>query len=150
MIRVCCKRHHFLLVLPNTVFGISLGLAGQAVLWKAMALNEPYSHFIGDQSSSNLWYASAVVYVILLALFGIKIHRSWAIFLKEYDHPQRFYFFMIPHLTLICLGLGMPDRIAEQCLSFLRGTWLAAAAAQLSLARVQYSRFGRSLSDART
>ena len=54
--------------MPNTAFGISMGLAGHAIMWKGMRnadfVKERITEDIVDVLNSMCWYLAATVFVI--------------------------------------------------------------------------------------
>lgn len=93
--------------LPNTSFGIGMGLAGQASLWSML-------HGTGWFELSELfqiifWSASLAVTTLFLALYLLKLLFYWNLVADELNNPVRVHFFNMPHLILMLLALAVPD-----------------------------------------
>lgn len=99
--------------LPNTSFGIGMGLAGHAILWKVVGS----SGIVRDKNSIGIgtvsfvfWACSLVISTLLLVCYvGSKclFHRSMVH--QELADGSRVHFFNMPHLILIMLSISVPE-----------------------------------------
>ena len=77
--------------LPNTAFGISMGLAGQSILWKLLSS----STFPGtgapltDTPCIIFWVCGSAVLLIFLLLYATKLALAPAAVRAEWMHPVR-------------------------------------------------------------
>ena len=88
--------------LPNTVFGVALGLAGNSCLVKSLVAPA----FWGRKGRGALWgiWSLAVgVWVVLGACFAAKARFHRGLLLREWRSPRRCYYFFAPHLSLVVL-----------------------------------------------
>lgn len=96
--------------LPNTSFGISLGLAGQAIMWRA-ANN---AHFISDVIDTEtigtvFWLVSLLVGVMLFTAYVMKVIFYRPLVIDEYKDASRIHFFNMPHIIVIMLTISVPE-----------------------------------------
>ena len=101
----------FVLRFKVVVFGVSLGLAGQAGLWKILAHSEMTRRF-GIPSFINevLWIVGLLVLVASTICYVIKgIRWSGAVY-REFIHPLRVNFFAAPFIAAMLLLLATPQR----------------------------------------
>lgn len=104
---------HALQRVPNTAFGIPMGLAGNAVLWKSagrVAFLKGHLDSV-ELANSILWHIALVVAIMTLLAYLYKMVFHFRIVLMEYRHPVRVHFFNAPHLIFIMLSLGVPSNI---------------------------------------
>ena len=88
--------------LPNTVFGVALGLAGNSCLVKSLVAPA----FWGRKGRGALWgiWSLAVgVWVVLGACFAAKARFHRGLLLREWRSPRRCSYFFAPHLSLVVL-----------------------------------------------
>ena len=88
-----CHKHHdgsaFLLRVNSPFFGIPLGLAGQAAVWKSV-------HEVPEVISTVLWFMAFALWVTVLGAFILKAARFPTAVLRELLHPFRLNFFYAP------------------------------------------------------
>lgn len=105
--------------LPNTSFGIGMGLAGQAVLWKAFATSGlihdiPFSKLPGVNPGTGglvFWTASLLISALLLLFYILKMIFHWPLVLDELRDGSRVHFSNMPHLILLLLTIGVPEEL---------------------------------------
>lgn len=114
-----------LLRVPNTAFGIPMGLAGNAYMWK-MVENATFLPVQTSLACTILWFASFIVGVIISFLYIYKVFWNFHMVVQEYQHPSRNPFFHGPLLTFLLLSLGIPPAIhvSSLCLQILFGIGL--------------------------
>eukprot|EP00252_Welwitschia_mirabilis_P010547 TRINITY_DN2384_c0_g1_i3.p1 TRINITY_DN2384_c0_g1~~TRINITY_DN2384_c0_g1_i3.p1 ORF type:complete len:475 (+),score=62.95 TRINITY_DN2384_c0_g1_i3:177-1601(+) len=104
----------FLLRFPNACFGMCMGLASQASLWKALS-NSPALEFLHVPPAINLALWTFAVFVLLLvsATYILKtvFHREAV--RREFSHPVRVNFFFAPLVASMNLAIAVPPSIAE-------------------------------------
>ena len=133
---------------PNTSFGISLGLAGQAIMWKSIGLSTSVSTYTGTKgpkaASSCFWVASCVVLVVFSGLYGAKVARHPKLVRFEWEHAHRAHFFNAPHLAVLMLAIGAPPTISD--VRGLRVVMYLSGVVQTILTQIIYARwlFGES------
>ena len=94
--------------LPNTAYGISMGLAGQAILWRTA--EQSFTIFGGwaDTINLTLWCSAVLVAIFVTVAHVYKVLFKWSMFEAELKDEIRIHFFNGPNLTLILLALGVP------------------------------------------
>lgn len=101
--------------IPNTAFGIPLGLAGHAIMWKAMRnskfIREQIEIGVMDMLNIIFWFLALVLAIVITVLYTYKIFTSFPLVLAEYLNEVRCHFFNAPNLIFIMLMIGMPDYI---------------------------------------
>ena len=126
--------------LPNTVFGVALGLAGNSCLVKSLVAPA----FWGRKGRGALWgiWSLAVgVWVVLGACFAAKARFHRGLLLREWRSPRRCYYFFAPHLSLVALCIAAPTSIHRRWAPFLRGCYGASLSAQAGLCARTYARW---------
>jgi tellurite resistance protein len=111
-----------LLRMPNTAFGISMGLAGNAIMWKAAGDADFVTDLMNPASANMvLWFASFIVAVMTVFTYLYKIIFNFEMVVMEFKHPVRIHFFNAPNLTLLMLSIGIPKAIeaSSVCLQIL-------------------------------
>jgi tellurite resistance protein TehA-like permease len=103
--------------LPNTSFGIPMGIAGQAIMWKA-AGNAP---FINDMINAQMisavfWVASLLVVVILFTGYCMKAFFHFHLVKDEYNNSSRVHFMNMPHLIMLMLTISVPENTSGMTL----------------------------------
>ena len=96
--------------IPNTSFGIPMGLAGHAMMWKAAGNAE----FINDkvdveQISAVFWIASLLLGTVFLAAYCVKAYRFFPLVMDEFRDGARMHFLNMPHLIVLMLTISVPD-----------------------------------------
>jgi tellurite resistance protein TehA-like permease len=125
--------------MPNTAFGISMGLAGNSIALKTAA-NASFIDDAGiDASIPNMvvWSASLLVLCSVGILYGYKLLFHFDYVLHEWRCSERTHFMNAPHLTLLMLSIGMPERMGAT-LSTLRILWSIAFFAQTIITQFMY------------
>jgi tellurite resistance protein TehA-like permease len=96
--------------LPNTSFGIPMGIAGQAIMWKT-AGNAP---FINDKINSQMisaafWVASLLAMAIISTGYCMKAFFHFHLVKDEYNDSSRVHFLNMPHLIMLMLTISVPE-----------------------------------------
>jgi tellurite resistance protein TehA-like permease len=101
-----------LLRMPNTAFGISLGLAGNAIMWKV--------------AGGARFLTALIDTTIILLTYLYKLIFHFPLVEREYKHPVRAHFMNGPHLTLLLVSLAIPSHLSPSttCLQALFATGL--------------------------
>ena len=106
-----------LLRIPNTAFGMPMGLAGHAIMWRSLG-QAGFLVGAGDGVRDAVasmgrvcWYAACVTGGTAAALYGYKILASFALVRAEYLDEVRCHFFNAPNLIFVMLLLGVPDGV---------------------------------------
>ena len=115
---------------PNTAFGIALGLGGHSILWKTVGVAFLNSLFFWAEIL--VLVAVTIIYLVKAWNYPTLIHTEWA-------HPVRTHFFNCPHIAILMLAIGSPPSYASMAL--LRTLWTFCAAVQTFLTRVIYTRW---------
>ena len=95
--------------LPNTAYGICMGLAGQAILWRTAEQSATIFGGLADKINFTFWLASLLVAFFVTVAHVHKFFFKWSMFEAELKDSIRVHFFNGPNLTLILLGLGVPS-----------------------------------------
>jgi tellurite resistance protein TehA-like permease len=98
--------------LPNTSFGISMGLAGQAIMWNS-ASNASFirDHIDTAIISTIVWLLALLVGVVLFMAYCTKLYFYFPLCKDEYKDPSRIHFFNMPHLITIMLTISVPTEV---------------------------------------
>ncbi|EGB10227.1 hypothetical protein AURANDRAFT_71236 [Aureococcus anophagefferens] len=130
-----------LATLPNTVFGVALGLAGNGVLVKGLAADRFWGARRGRAALWVLWAAALATWIALVACLGAKalLHRRFL--LREWRHRRRCFFFFVPHVALVALCLGAPDGARAWSPRLFRWCYGLALALQVALCARSYARW---------
>ncbi|KAI5065025.1 hypothetical protein GOP47_0019720 [Adiantum capillus-veneris] len=109
------QRWPFLLRFPVVSFGISLGLATQANLWKIVAMS-PSMTFLHVPLGVNfaLWCLALFVLVATLIIYALKCLLYFEAVRREFHHPVRVNFFFAPWIGCMLIGIGIPPSIATR------------------------------------
>ncbi|KAL7550894.1 hypothetical protein ACHAWF_014090 [Thalassiosira exigua] len=101
--------------MPNTAFGIPMGLAGHAIMWKtlrdAQFVNQKSPHETMVILNIAAWYLSVSVAAFLLACYMYKVLTSFALAKAEYLNETRCHFFNAPNLVYMMLLIGLPEHL---------------------------------------
>ena len=104
-----------LLRIPNTAFGVPMGLAGHAIMWRSLGRADRLDALFGRDGVASVgrlcWYSACVTGGSASALYGYKIATSFALVRAEYLNEVRCHFFNAPNLIFIMLLLGAPDDV---------------------------------------
>lgn len=101
---------HVLTRMPNTAFGIPMGIAGNAILWRIIESAPRTFHLknFAELLNISLWFCSAVVGCFIGIFYAIKIHSNFEHVKLELNHPVRIHFMNTPHLWWLMLSIGVP------------------------------------------
>eukprot|EP00936_MAST-01D_sp_MAST-1D-sp1_P002190 g2190.t1 len=130
--------------LPNTSFGIALGLAGTSLLWRTIAVTPLTRSTAGHaavRANQVFWWCALATFVLLSALYCIKAHFWWTLVRAEWQHPVRVHFFNCPHLVVLVLCLGCPAELIAAGDAPRRTAWLVCCASQLLMTQRIYARW---------
>ena len=97
---------------PNTAYGISMGLAGNAIMWKTAERSVGYFGGVADKINAVLWFSAVSVAVLVSIAHVYKYFYKWPLFKAEMSDKIRMHFFNGPNLTLLMLGIGLPTAVA--------------------------------------
>ena len=123
--------------LPNTAFGVCMGLGGHAAMWRT-------AHFATFTQTPLwivwvLWAAALATLCLFTLLFMIKLTVHPQRVRQEWDDAGRSQFFNAPNLATMLLALGCPPPL--ESLAMLRAVWVCGAFYQLVLVLVLYHRW---------
>lgn len=129
---------------PNTAFGVSMGFAGQSILWKAMA-NTKFTKFVGHTGNVVFWVCGIAAFSICFLQYVAKTILHPKVVKFEWRHKFRTYFFFAPHLVVLMLTLGVPKDFqaedAKSHVSHLKVIWTVSFVAQAVLTERNYGRW---------
>mmetsp|Transcript_5999 Transcript_5999/g.12658 ORF Transcript_5999/g.12658 Transcript_5999/m.12658 type:complete len:380 (-) Transcript_5999:491-1630(-) len=104
-----------LLRMPNTAFGMPMGLAAHAIMWRSLGRADRLDSLGGRDGVLSVgrlcWYSACVTGGTAAALYGYKIVTSFSLVRAEYLNEVRCHFFNAPNLIFIMLLLGVPDDV---------------------------------------
>nr|UWV48913.1 slow anion channel-associated 1b [Polypodium vulgare] len=108
------KRWPFLLRFPIGCFGICLGLASQAILWKLLATS-PSMTFLHVHLAANfaLWCLALTALVVIFTTYTLKFLLYFEAVRREFHHPVRVNFFFAPWIIGMFLVMGIPPKITK-------------------------------------
>ncbi|XP_024395453.1 S-type anion channel SLAH2 isoform X2 [Physcomitrium patens] len=106
------KRWPFLLRVPVNVFGISMGIGSQSMVWKALA-TERSMQFLHVPSTVGtiFWVMGIVVLIVASVIYALKLFFWPKAVYREFVHPVRSNFFFGPLLSALFLLLGAPTLV---------------------------------------
>lgn len=100
--------------LPNTAFGIGMGLAGQSILWKTIGSSNLGGE---DHAASNIglffWMASLLVTLAFSILYLRKYQNYPLLVQDELKDPSRVHFGNTIFLIPLMLNIGVPEKAAN-------------------------------------
>ena len=105
------KKWPFLLRFKNVIFGVSLGLAAQAVMWKYLThidVMKPYK--IPAFVNETFWIVALLALLISFFIYSLKIIFWRGGVYREFLHPVRVNFFFAPFVVSLLLMLAIPQR----------------------------------------
>ncbi|KAJ9553032.1 hypothetical protein OSB04_017077 [Centaurea solstitialis] len=116
------KNWPFLLRYPISAFGVCLGVSSQAIMWKNLSAT-PSTHFLHVSPNVNLilWIISMVLFVVVAAIYLLKLVFYFEAVRREYYHPIRVNFFFAPWIALLFLVIGVPATVTTNLPHFLCG-----------------------------
>lgn len=135
--------------MPNTAFGIPMGLAGHAIMYRALLSTD--FDVTKSETAHNLfwynlfcfvmefriheffWWSACVVFLVVLVCYVYKACLSFPLVRDEYLNEVRSHFFNAPNLVFMMLLLGLPFKYTKtaHAPSNLRIAWGFAFAYQL-------------------
>jgi tellurite resistance protein TehA-like permease len=143
-----------LLRMPNTAFGIAMGLAGNSIMWKSAGKAAFVSTRIDtDAPNAIFWFAGATVLVIVAVAYVYKMVFSFPLCVAEWNCPTRIHFMNAPNLALIMLVISLPWDCSNEKLrilwtlslivqtgmtQYIYAGWLFSDASNISQARPQF------------
>ncbi len=96
-------------------FGISMGIAGHAIMWKGMRnaefVKSRMDVEVVDILNSICFYLSASVAGFVAICYLYKIYTSFLLVKNEYLNEVRCHFFNAPNVIFIMLLIGLPVHI---------------------------------------
>lgn len=124
--------------MPNTAWGISLGLAGNAIMWKKVTRTD----FIAERIDASIpnsifWYASTVAAAFVGVAYLYKLMFRFALVKREWSCPDRIHFMNAPNLVLLMLAMSIPPHIPASLIT-LRVMWTIGFAIQTILTQFIY------------
>ncbi|KAH7441717.1 hypothetical protein KP509_03G050700 [Ceratopteris richardii] len=107
------KQWPFLLRFPISCFGINLGLASQAILWKILASDGHLWFFhVPFVISTVLWSIAVFALAVIGFTYALKCIFYFEAVRREFGHPIRLNFFFAPWIACILLAVGVPPTIS--------------------------------------
>ena len=100
--------------LPNTSFGIGMGLAGQAILWRSVQDTQLFGASYDDLTGSVnfvFWASSLLISALLLGCYVGKAIFYFPLVEDEIRDGSRVHFCNMPHLILAMLNIGLPASV---------------------------------------
>jgi tellurite resistance protein TehA-like permease len=103
------KRWPFLLRVPANIFGMSMGVGSQSIVWKAVA-TQPSMAFlkVPPLVSTIIWFFGIVLLIGASIVYALKVCRWPQAVYREFVHPVRSNFLVAPFLSALLLLLGAP------------------------------------------
>lgn len=106
-----------------------MGLAGNAIMWKAVGAADVFNAESMDTQVVNevLWVAALAVALIVALCYCYKAARYWELVRQEWKCAVRVHFMNAPHLLAIMLAMGAPPRIevTQRTMQIVFGVGLA-------------------------
>ena len=146
--------------IPNTSFGVGMGLAGQAILWRSVQKSKLFgASFDGVARSFNIlfWATSLLFSALALVLYVRKAIFHYSLIKDEIRDGSRVHFCNMPHLILAMLAIGVPTFVEESIsgtgrvvcyavslaaqlysTSFIYQTWLFSDDSNITCSRPQF------------
>ena len=126
--------------IPNTAFGIPMGLGGNALMWSNLLATNLIPEQAGRIIQWIFWMLTIVAAVGVSMCFLIKSRSQLGrdIIREEWRHPARVHFFHCPHLITIMLTLAAPFPVGRVALQVL---WAITATCQTAIALSIYERW---------
>lgn len=127
--------------MPNTGFGIVMGLAGNSMMWKIAGLAPFITGRVDtDMYNTILWLSGFIVGIMIFLTYVYKAIFSFDIVVMEYKDPVRVHFMNTPHLSLLMLAMGTPRDVdaSERTLQIIFAVGLLA---QTSLTQFIYEKW---------
>eukprot|EP00563_Minutocellus_polymorphus_P000282 CAMPEP_0181027484 /NCGR_PEP_ID=MMETSP1070-20121207/4188_1 /TAXON_ID=265543 /ORGANISM="Minutocellus polymorphus, Strain NH13" /LENGTH=422 /DNA_ID=CAMNT_0023104727 /DNA_START=40 /DNA_END=1308 /DNA_ORIENTATION=+ len=126
--------------IPNTAFGIPMGLGGNALIWTNLLATKLIPDQTGRILQWSFWVVTLVSAVVVSTCFFVKCRSKLGrdIIREEWRHPARVHFFHGPHLIIIMLTLAAPFPVSRVALQVL---WTITAISQSAIALSIYERW---------
>lgn len=120
--------------MPNTAFGVGMGLAGQAILWKVAgkALETGFDAI----ANKIFWICSFLISLVIFCAYAYKTWFYFPLVMDEINNGTRVHFFNMPHLILVMLSLGVPDDFMAEnfpAVAAKRIIWVLGFSAQIMI-----------------
>ena len=80
-------KHPWSKCVPNTAFGVSLGLAGTSISWKAIATT-PFTAVLGSGGNWFFWLSGWAAFALIFLLYLAKAVLHPSTVWKEVPHQQ--------------------------------------------------------------
>jgi len=105
-------------------FGIPIGLAGHAVMWKAVRgsfIGERIDVRIVDVLNVACWFLALTLAAAVTCCYLYKVFTSFPLVMAEYLNGVRCHFFNAPNLIFVMLLIGIPEytNVSSQTLRIL-------------------------------
>ena len=133
------KMDRVLALVPNTVCGIGVGLAGNASMWKTARTMKGMDYDLARALNYMFWVMAATIITILVCLLVCKAAICPGLVLAEWRHPVRAHFWNMPHIVLILLGIAMPPAFVTHHAQ--RVIWVFGATMQTGCSVMIYGRW---------
>ncbi|KAJ8602022.1 hypothetical protein CTAYLR_002790 [Chrysophaeum taylorii] len=127
--------------LPNTAFGIGMGVGGNAILWRTISDTRFTDKVLGHEGNWAFWVVGLAIWCVLLVLLVAKVVCYPRFASREWHHPTRCYFFFAPHLALVMLAIATPASLETRLRAARTSAWLVSCVLQVGLALVVYTRW---------
>jgi len=129
--------------MPNTAFGISMGLVGNSIAWKAASNADIFQgRFVhGEMVNLFFWISSIVSFVVIGTCYLWKCGFRRYLVKQEWQSPIRAHFMNTPHLMLLMLAIGWPDQFFGMPVMVWRIMWTIGFIMQLSITQLMYERW---------
>lgn len=127
--------------LPNSAFGIVLGIAGNAVMWRTLAGVRFTEKVLGKTGNWTLCILGLSAYLVIFGLMIVKMCFAPRLLAREWRHPTRAYFFFAPHLALLMLTIASPQSLDARLRSTRTASFVVCFLLQTGLALTVYERW---------
>ncbi|KAG0626899.1 hypothetical protein M758_2G160100 [Ceratodon purpureus] len=106
------KRWPFLLRMPATIFGITMGISSQSIVWKGLATQTSMEFLhLPAIVGTVLWIIGIVMLVVTSVAYSLKVYFWPKAVYREFVHPIRSNFLVQPFLSALFLLLGAPKLV---------------------------------------
>jgi len=112
---MCTKKvhHSTLLALPNTVWGIVVGLGGNAILWKTVATHRFTRKVLGRSGQWAFFGVGGILWIIRSLLTVAKVVTNFEFCCREWRCGLRIYFFNMMNVSLFMYAIAVPATLQE-------------------------------------
>ncbi|XP_002973316.2 guard cell S-type anion channel SLAC1 [Selaginella moellendorffii] len=116
----------FLLRVPANVFGVSIGLSAQSLLWAEIhdASSLSYLKHVPKGVLFALWSIGVFVHTVLFSAYALKCVFYFEAVRREFHHPVRVNYFFAPWVAAMLLALSTPKDIAKRLHPWLLGVFM--------------------------